>query len=316
MIRLKKVFELSKQFQILLLITMVFLTSCSTQSEMPYVTLYTDKNTDDNMAEMHEQDDSLVLAIASVVSPKESLDKYKEFIDYLEGKLDRPITVIQKQTYGEVNQLLQDGKADITITCSLAYRIGKRDGYLEGLVAPVVNGAQIYQSYIITNINNRYESLDDLQGKRFAFVDPISYSGRLSVLDLLNQKGENAELFFNEIFYTYSHDYSIEAAANNSIDGAAVDSLIFDQLLLSDDKDAQNLKIIGKGEWAGTPPIVIHSKMDPVLKSRLKEIVLSMDEDPKGKLILANLDVDRYTEINERDYLVIDRLISLLGEKL
>lgn len=311
---MKKIFELSKRIQILLLITIVFLASCSSQSELPFVTLYTDKNADQT-ERMNEQDDSLVLAIASVVSPKESLDKYKEFIDYLELKLDRPITVIQKQTYGEVNQLLQEGKADITITCSLAYRIGKRDGYLEGLAAPVVDGAQIYQSYIITNVNNPYKSLDDLQGKRFAFVDPISYSGRLSVLDLLNQKGQNAELFFKDTFYTYSHDYSIEAAANKSIDGAAVDSLIFDQLLRSNDEDVQNLKIIGKGEWAGTPPVVIHSELDPILKSQLKEIMLSMDEDPKGKPILAKLEVDKYAEINEEDYLVIDQLINLLGEK-
>ncbi|WP_017755301.1 substrate-binding domain-containing protein [Calidifontibacillus oryziterrae] len=311
---MKNNFFLRKPISILLFVLLTFLTACSSHAELPFVNLYSDQDPD--AVEQMINDDSLVLAIASVVSPKESLDQYKDFIVYLEKKLDRPITVIQKQTYGEVNQLLQDGKADITITCSLAFRIGKQAGYLEGLAAPVVDGAQIYQSYIITNIHNPYESLDDLQGKRFAFVDPISYSGRLSVLDLLNQKDQNAELYFEDTFYTYSHDYSIKAAANNSVDGAAVDSLVFDQLLAEDDIDVKSLKIIGKGEWAGTPPIVIHSELDPALKAELKDIILSMDEDSTGKRILTDLHVDKYNEINEVDYAIIDNLIKLLGEQL
>lgn len=300
---------------IFLIMFLILLTSCTPQNETTKINLYS--NEIQEMSDSAEIDDNtLIIAIASVVSPKESLEKYQGLVGYLEEKLAQPVKVIQKQTYGEVNQLLKDGTADITLTCSLAYRIGSKEGYMEGLAAPVVDGENLYQSYIVTNKNNPYDSLDDLKGKRFAFVDPISYSGRLSVLDMLNEKGYMADTFFEKTFYTYSHDYSLLAAANNVVDGAAIDSLLFDQLLLEQNPDIQNLKIIGKGKLAGTPPIVMKENLDPTLKMKLREVILSLEEDPNGQQILRSLDIDKYADVNESNYKVIDDLIDEFGEQL
>lgn len=293
---------------------LIFLTSCAPQNEAK-INLYTNEVQESLESTVYD-DNTLIIAIASVVSPKESLEKYQGLVAYLEKKLGQPVKVIQKQTYGEVNQLLKDGTADITLTCSLAYRIGSKEGYMEGLVAPVIKGESLYQSYIVTNKNNSYDSLDDLKGKRFAFVDPISYSGRLSVLDMLNEKGYMADTFFEKTFYTYSHDYSLLAATNNVVDGAAMDSLLFNQLLLEQNPDVLNLKIIGKGKMAGTPPIVMKKSLDPALKVKLRELILSLEEDPNGQQILKSLGIDKYVDVNENNYKIIDDLIDQFGDQL
>ncbi|MEC1718932.1 substrate-binding domain-containing protein [Schinkia azotoformans] len=309
-------YNLYKRFNLIFLtLILILLTSCTPQNGTTKIKLYT--NEVQNVSEPSKYgEDTLIIAIASVVSPKESLEKYQGLVAYLEEKLGQPVKVIQKQTYSEVNQLLKDGNADITLTCSLAYRIGSKEGYMEGLVAPVVKGESLYQSYIITNKNNPYDSLDDLKGKKFAFVDPISYSGRLSVLDMLNEKGYKADTFFEKTFYTYSHDYSLLAAANNVVDGAAIDSLLFDQLLLEQNPDVQNLKIIGKGELAGTPPIVMKDDLDPTLKAKLRDVILSLEEDRNGQKILKSLGIDKYADVNENNYKIIDDLIDQFGEQL
>ncbi|MED4354483.1 phosphate/phosphite/phosphonate ABC transporter substrate-binding protein [Schinkia azotoformans] len=299
---------------IVLTMILIFLTSCAPQNEAK-INLYTNEVQESLESTVYD-DNTLIIAIASVVSPKESLEKYQGLVAYLEKKLGQPVKVIQKQTYGEVNQLLKDGTADITLTCSLAYRIGSKEGYMEGLVAPVIKGESLYQSYIVTNKNNSYDSLDDLKGKRFAFVDPISYSGRLSVLDMLNEKGYMADTFFEKTFYTYSHDYSLLAATNNVVDGAAMDSLLFNQLLLEQNPDVLNLKIIGKGKMAGTPPIVMKKSLDPALKVKLRELILSLEEDPNGQQILKSLGIDKYVDVNENNYKIIDDLIDQFGDQL
>ena len=294
---------------------LILLTSCTPQNEARKINLYT--NEDQERHESTEYDENtLIIAIASVVSPKESMEKYQGLVAYLEERLGQPVKVIQKQTYSEVNELLKDGMADITLTCSLAYRIGSNEGYMEGLAAPVVKGESLYRSYIVTNKNNSYDSLDDLKGKRFAFVDPISYSGRLSVLDMLNEKGYMEDTFFEKTFYTYSHDYSLLAAANNVVDGAAIDSLLFDQLLLEQNPDVQNLRIIGKGKLAGTPPIVMKENLDPTIKEKLREVILSLEEDPNGLQILKSLGIDKYADVNENNYKIIDDLIDQFGDQL
>lgn len=294
---------------------LILLTSCAPQNDTAKINLYTNE-VQDMFKSTEYEDNTLIIAIASVVSPKESLEKYQGLVAYLEEKLGQPVKVIQKQTYGEVNQLLKDGIADITLTCSLAYRIGSKEGYMEGLAAPVVKRESLYQSYIVTNKDNPYDSLDDLKGKRFAFVDPISYSGRLSVLDMLHEKGYMADTFFEKTFYTYSHDYSLLAAANNVVDGAAIDSLLFDQLLLEQNPDVQKLKIIGKGKLAGTPPIVINKNLDPTLKEKLRKVILSLEEDQNGQQILRSLSIDKYLDVNENNYKVIDDLIVQFGDQL
>lgn len=261
-----------------------------------------------------DQENTIKIAFASVVSPKQTREKYHLLVNYLEEKLDKPITIVQKQTYEEVNQMLKNGDVDIAFICSLSYVIGKMESYLEGIAAPKVKGEEQYRSYIITHVNNEIESFDDLEGKRFAFADPFSYSGRLAVLNILNERGLTTD-FFEETFYTYSHDYSVSAVARGVVDAAAVDSLLFDSLVEMKHEDARLVKIIEVGKYAGTPPIVVSSKAEKNLKQNIKDVILSLKYDPEGVEILKELKIDEYVPIDYNNYLPIENMLHLLGEK-
>lgn len=259
-----------------------------------------------------ESDNAIKVAFASVVSPQETRAKYDLLVNYLEEKLDRPIMIVQKQTYDEVNQMLKAGEVDLAFICSLSYVIGKKEGFLEGIAAPKINGSDQYRSYVITHINSDIESFEDLEGKRFAFADPYSYSGRLAVLEMLNKRGLTTA-FFDDVFYTYSHDYSVSAVARGAVDAAAVDSLLFDQLVSLKNEDAMLVKVIERGTYAGTPPIVVSQKTDERLKQTIKDVILNLKKDPVGHEILKELKIDEYVPIEDEKYLPIKNLLPLLG---
>lgn len=46
--------------------------------------------------------------------------------DYLQKKVGRPIELIQRQSYQEINDLVRDNGVDVAFICSGAYVPGKR----------------------------------------------------------------------------------------------------------------------------------------------------------------------------------------------
>jgi phosphonate transport system substrate-binding protein len=99
------------------------------------------------------------------------------------------------------------------------------------LAAPQVGGETVYYSYIIVPADSDIQSFADFRGRSFAFTDPLSKTGKLSTVHLLWQQDETPESYFAETFYTFSHDNSIRAVADGLVDGAAVDSLVYDYLI-------------------------------------------------------------------------------------
>ncbi|MEJ2101800.1 MAG: phosphate/phosphite/phosphonate ABC transporter substrate-binding protein, partial [Desulfobacterales bacterium] len=168
------------------------------------------------------------VAVAAMVSPKETFVYYRQLLDYIASNLGRDIQLIQRKTYGEINELLGKGQIDLAFICSGPYVDGKKKYGFELLATPEVNKSHFYQSYLIVNRVTQLHGLEDLRGKIFAFTDPDSNTGKLVPTYWLSLMGEHSQTFFSKTIYTYSHDNSILAVAKALVDGAAVDSLIWE----------------------------------------------------------------------------------------
>ena len=143
-----------------------------------------------------------------------------------------PVTVVDRGNYREFNDLLSEGKLDVAFVCGGPYVEGHEEFALELLVVPeTLSGETVYYSDLIVPVGSTAKSLADLRGKRFAFTDPASNSGKLVPTYMLAKMGEIPDDFFDEVIYTYAHDKSIQAVKNKEVDGAAVDSLIYDYLV-------------------------------------------------------------------------------------
>jgi len=236
----------------------------------------------------------LRVAVAAVISPKATFDTYSPLLDYLAKQLDRPVELLQRPTYAEINELLRTGQADVGFICGGAFVEGERDGYMELLVVPEIGGTTTYQALIVVAADSPYHSFEDLGGRRFAFTDPLSNSGRLYVQYRLAQMDETPESFFGESIYTYSHDNSIRAVTQGIVDGATVDSLVFDALLRSEPDLGRRLRAVERSRPFGIPPVVVHPDLDPALKAALQKALLNMHTDPQGRSALAVLYVDRF----------------------
>jgi phosphonate transport system substrate-binding protein len=256
----------------------------------------------DIIAAQQSNYDEVRIAVAGVISPREAFIYYNDIIDYISEKLGKPVKLVQRETYQEINDLVKNEQVEVAFVCSGAYIEGHDKFGMELLVAPLIYGKAVYYSYIIVPADSPVNSLEELRGKKFAFTDPLSNSGRLAPTYMLAKMNETPASFFGMYIFTYNHDKSIEAVAEKLVDGAAVDSLIWDYLNETRPELTSKTKIIEISQPFGIPPVVVHRDLDPELKEKLKEIFLHMHEDEKGRQILEKVKIDRFIETDDRAY--------------
>ena len=239
-----------------------------------------------------EKQPTFYFAVSAMASPAQTLVHFTEFQEYLSQKLGTPVSIKQRRTYDEINDLLAREKVQMAFTCTGGYLSGRKAFSLELLVVPVMNGKTRYRSYIVTRPENSAKSLADLENSIFAFTDPLSLTGYIYPTATINQLGRTTADFFEKTFFTESHDKSIEAVASGLADAAAVDSLIFDALRSQQDSSA--LKVIEKSPEFGMPPVVVPPGVSPELKRKLLKVLLAMDKDPAGSRVLQSLGMDGF----------------------
>ena len=261
-----------------------------------------------------QHDDKLLrVAIAGVLSPTETLGHYEELLTYMEKKLGRQVILILKPNYAEVNDLVRGQRADIAFVCSLPYVKGNADFGMELLVVPQMYGETVYYSYLIVPAESTATSLEDLRGASFAFSDPLSNSGHLVPSYNLFLLGETPDSFFSRYIYTYSHDNSIMAVGDRLLEAAAVDSLVYDQLVAHKPELASKTKIIARWGPYGIPPVVVNPALAPELKQQLRDFFLDLDKSSEGQKILSNLAIDKFVVVSDEAYDSIREMVAKLG---
>ncbi len=244
----------------------------------------------------------LRVAVSAIISPRRTVASYQPLLDYLERRLDRPVQLVQRRTYAEVNDLIRRNEVDMAFICTRAYVQGRRAFGMELLAIPVVNGQTVYYSTIIVRADHPAQRFEDLRGAIFAFTDPLSTTGYLYPSVLLKRMGESAESFFQRTFFTYSHDHAIYAVAEGVADAAAVDSPVLDYAVQLDPTLNDRLRVLGKSSAFGIPPVVVGPGVRPQTKALLREALFAMADDVEGRQALHSLGVDRFLPGRDQDY--------------
>ncbi len=263
-------------------------------------------------AEPRDSPHTLRVAVGAMISPLQTFIHYQQLMAYLGRKVGRPVKLVQRKTYGEINKLLGKGEIEAAFVCSGPYVTGKDAYGLKLLAAPVVQGRPRYRSYLIVKADSPYHRLADLRGLVFAFTDPQSNTGRLVPTFWLHQKGLRPEGFFASTIYTYSHDNSIMAVGRGLVHGAAVDSLIWEYYRRSNPALTARTRVIKKSRWFGIPPVVASRHLDPHRRAALQTTLLKMHQDPAGRLILDRLMIERFVAAQDQWYDSVRLLLAKL----
>lgn len=295
----------------MLFLLIIVLAACRVPEAEPVITL---SQLEPLPAAPQEDVRPLRIAIAAIISPQGTVDSYTPLLDYLTSSLNRPVELMQRRTYNEINELIANGDVDLALICTGAYVEGQRDFGMQLLAAPQVQGDVVYYSLLIVPAHSKAQHLEDLRGTVFAFTDPISTSGRNYPISLLQQSGETSASFFARTFYTYSHDDAIRAVASGVADGAAVDSLVYTYALEREPELGERTRVIHTSPSFGMPPVVTGPHTRPQLAAELQAILLAMDDNPDGREALAAAGIDAFVTIDDAAYDSVRRLAETINE--
>ena len=249
-----------------------------------------------------QDDHPLRIGMGAMITPKDGYVYYQRLQAYIGKKLGRTVQLVDRGNYDEMNRLLETGELDAAFVCAGPYVEGKKKFGMELLVMPLVKGKPVYYSYIIVHKQSTLRHFEDLRGMAFAFADPKSNSGKLVPTFMLAEMNETPQSFFSRSIFTYGHDQSIRAVVDRTVDGAAVDSLIWDYIAQKSPQMVKQIRIIATSDPYGIPPVVVRPGLDPELKKRLKDILLSASADPEGNDILKGMMIDRFVPGDDANY--------------
>lgn len=247
----------------------------------------------------------LRVAVGAMISPLETATHYNALLGYIAVKMGREVELIQRRTYGQINELLSTGQVDVAFICSGPYATGKDIFNFQALAVPLVRDKHTYGSYLIVHADSDYRDLSDLRGKVFAFTDPDSNTGALVPSYWLSQTGETPESYFNKVVYTYSHDNSIMAVAKSLVDAASVHEQIWEYYDERDPVYISKTRIIRKSNEFGNPLMVAGGYLSDALKASIRDVLYNMNQSDDGKKLLEELMIQRFVAPDDQWYLPI-----------
>ncbi|WP_018922428.1 phosphate/phosphite/phosphonate ABC transporter substrate-binding protein [Salsuginibacillus kocurii] len=268
-----------------------------------------------------EADDE-VLEVA--VIPAQSIGEMEQGLDrlgeILEEETGQEVEVEHYPSYNAVVEAINQSHIDLAYLGPLTYLIAHEESGAEAILTQNIDGDPYYHSYIMTHVDNPWESLDDLIEDReevdFAFASISSTSGSLIPGTELRDRGvfesENDHQFAS-VQYTDSHDVSAQQIESQNVDAGAVDSAIFNELVNAGEVDEDNFRIIWESEELYQYPWVVPHDMEEEQIEELQEIFTSIEDEEVlsifgGASSFVEADDSQYEDVLEaaRDFDMLD----------
>lgn len=246
----------------------------------------------------------------SSVAMKDDVITIEKWRQYLSEKTGQKVRLVFTKNYDEMRALIESGSIDVAYLCGATYVETRKSTDLEIIAIPVAKQNSNYFSYVIARKECKCNNFLDFKQKIYAFSDPKSNSGSIVPKYELLKRGINPRQFFKKTITTYDHSESIHAVAVGFVDGASVDSIVYDAFIRSYPEMSEKIKIVQKmGPYPSTP-IIVRSNLATKLKNRLRNAILLMDREPFGSEILFRLGIDRFIMKEKYDYSSIEMMMN------
>ncbi len=237
----------------------------------------------------------------------------RDWRDYLEQHLGRPVRFEQSNSYRDIVNNLLAQRLDFAWICGFPYVVNRSQ--LQLTAVPNYKGKPLYQSYLIVRVgDDKTKSLLDLRDKIFCYTDPDSNSGYLVPQYELLLQGLDSDVFFRKTFFTNGHRNAIEAVSTGLADGAHVDGYIWDTVERFNPEVTRGTRVVTRSKQFGFPPFVAGPSVTLAQNQRMKEILIGMSDNPVSMRLLDRLNLFGFSRGNDEIYMEIEEMARHVGK--
>ena len=286
----------------LLMLTLSLVSGCSTGTQ--------------TLQESQTAQETKVLRVGAI--PSEDSQKvraaYKPLVDYLEKQTGMKVELFVATDYSGVIEAMRSGKLDVAYFGPFSYIMAADKANAEAFAVEQKKGSGTsYRSIVITSPESGINSLEDLKGHSFAFVDPASTSGNLVPRSFLKKKGIDPDQDFKSVIYAGGHDACELAVKNHKVDAAADADDNYDLMKANGLISDKDIKVIFTSDPIPNSPWAWRKDLPEDLKAKIKTAFLNMAQNDPSGMGKIGKGIEQYVETNDAAYNGIREIAKIMN---
>jgi phosphonate transport system substrate-binding protein len=240
--------------------------------------------------------------------------------EFLEANTPYKYKVEVPHSYVAVVEAFGSSKADVAALNTFGYLMANEKYGAQARLTVVRHGKTTYQAQIIAK-KGRFKELKELEGKRFAFVDPASMSGYI----LPAQTIADAGVKLGETIFAMKHDNVVQQVYNGVVDAGATffspknetegiqDARRLVKAQFPDVED--KVEILKLTSDIPNDPIVFRKDLSEEMKTKISGAFVALVQTEAGREAFKNLyGVTDVKTATDADYESVRQMVKGLGK--
>ncbi len=273
-----------------------------------------------NKAELGTVENPIKLFFVPSIDAKVLEDNSKIIKGLLEKFTPYHYEVAIPQSFVAVVEAFGTNRADVAAINTFGYVLAYDKYGAQARLTVLRHGSSTYQSQFVALEKSSINKIEDLAGKKIAFVDPASTSGYL--LPLKNLKDKKIQP--SETVFAMKHDNVISMIYQGQVDAGATyysppqDGVIQDarRLVITQYPDIEKkVKIVSLSDSIPNDPIVFRKDLPEEMKTQIVDAFIQVIQSEEGKKAFNVIyGADGLMKANDKDYQSVREMLKALGK--
>ncbi|MEJ2182224.1 MAG: phosphate/phosphite/phosphonate ABC transporter substrate-binding protein [Nitrospirota bacterium] len=260
-------------------------------------------------------DDEFLIGLIPEQNIFKQVKQHRPLATYLSKKLDVPVRLTVLSRYHHIVDRFVSRGMDGAFFGILTAALAEEELGVVPIARPVnPDGKSTAQSYIFVRADSGISTVEDMAGKRAAFVDKVTATGYLFAVAYLKSRGApDIDTFFSEHYFTGSHDTVVYSVLAGRADVGAVKGRILEKIMKDDPVVKSQIRVLARSGELPDNTLCVRADLPEEFILRLTEVLLSMHEDEEGRKVLKQMGAVKFVPAREEDFQPVRRLAEKAG---
>ena len=267
--------------------------------------------------ETKKEEKVIKMGFVPLKNSEKLVEDLKPISDYLSERLGVKVEAFTASNYIGVVEGLGSGSVDFGIIPPFSTLLAQKQSNAKPiLTSKGKTGKPGYTAELYVRKDSGIKSLQDVKGKKVAFVDPSSSSGYIYPGAMLVEAGLNLD---KDISYQFSggHDKSLQLLLNKDVDVIATFDGVEDRYAKDFPQAKTDIQKLATSDMIPGIMVTTSSKMDKELQDKLEKALRDVENDPKMKELFTKMfSITGFTDVDQDAYKKVEATAKVMNVDL
>ena len=267
--------------------------------------------------ETKKEEKVIKMGFVPLKNSEKLVEDLKPISDYLSERLGVKVEAFTASNYIGVVEGLGSGSVDFGIIPPFSSLLAQKQSNAKPiLTSKGKTGKPGYTAELYVRKDSGIKSLQDVKGKKVAFVDPSSSSGYIYPGAMLVEAGLNLD---KDISYQFSggHDKSLQLLLNKDVDVIATFDGVEDRYAKDFPQAKTDIQKLATSDMIPGVMVTTSSKMDKELQEKLEKALRDVENDPKMKELFTKMfSITGFTDVDQDAYKKVEATAKVMNVDL